>query len=204
MLRKKLPDLFIISGCNGAGKTTASFTILPELLLIREFVNADEIAKGLSPFQPEKVSIEADKIMLRRLQDLLSQNVDFAFETTLSTRSFVGFIKQAKETDYKINLIYYCYYWLDSAELAIERVKIRVAEGGHNIPTDTIIRRYYAGLENFINLYKDKVDYWMLIDNSKTEPELIAEGRTHERQQIQNLEKWEIINKILENDTNRN
>lgn len=196
-----MPNLFIISGCNGAGKTTASFTILPELLQVREFVNADEIARGLSPFQPEKVSIEAGKIMLRRLQELLFQKVDFAFETTLSTRSFVEFIKQAKETGYTINLIY---YWLDSSELAIERVRIRVAEGGHHIPTDTIIRRYYAGLKNFINLYKDKVDYWMLIDNSKTEPELIAEGRMQERQQVENLVKWEIINKILENDTNRN
>lgn len=195
-----MPNLFIISGCNGAGKTTASFTILPELLLVKEFVNADEIARGLSPFQPEKVSIEAGKIMLRRLQELLSQNVDFAFETTLSTRSFVGLIKQAKQGGYTINLIY---YWLDSVELAIERVKIRVAEGGHDIPTDTIIRRYYAGLKNFVDLYKDKVDYWMLIDNSKTEPELIAEGRMEEQMQVQNLEKWEIINK-LKNDSNRN
>jgi predicted ABC-type ATPase len=188
-----LANLFIISGCNGAGKTTASFTILPELLQVKEFVNADEIARGLSPFQPEKVSIEAGKIMLRRLQELLCQKVDFAFETTLSTRSFVGLIKQAKETGNTINLIY---YWLDSVELAIERVKIRVAEGGHDIPTDTIIRRYYAGLKNFINLYKDQVDYWMLIDNSKMEPELIAEGRIEEQPQVLNLEKWEIINKL--------
>ncbi len=138
--------------------------------------------------------------MLRRLQELLSQNVDFAFETTLSTRSFVGFIKKAKETCYAINLIY---YWLDSAELATERVKVRVAEGGHDIPTDTIIRRYYAGLKNFINLYKDKVDYWMLIDNSKTEPELIAEGRIGEQQEVRSPEKWKTINEI-NNDTNRN
>ena len=188
-----MPNLFIISGCNGAGKTTASFTILPELLRVKEFVNADEIARGLSPFQPEKVSIEAGKIMLRRLQELLYQKVDFAFETTLSTRSFVGFIKQARKEGYIINLIY---YWLDSVELAIERVKLRVAEGGHHIPTDTIIRRYYAGLKNFINLYKDDVDYWMLIDNSKTEPELIAEGRIKEQPQVLNMEKWEIINKL--------
>ena len=112
--------------------------------------------------------------MLRRLQELLSQKEDFAFETTLSTRSFVGLIKQAKQLGYSVNLIY---YWLDSVELAIERVKFRVAEGGHNIPTETIVRRYYAGLKNFLNLYKDQVDYWMLIDNSGTAPKLIAEGR---------------------------
>lgn len=194
-----MPNLFIISGCNGAGKTTASFTILPELLQVMEFVNADEIARGLSPFQPEKVSIEAAKIMLRRLQELLSQHHDFAFETTLSTRSFVGLIHQAKELGYRINLIY---YWLDSVELAIERVKIRVSEGGHHIPTDTIIRRYHAGLKNFINLYKDKVDYWMLIDNSGTEPELIAEGSGLEKFQMVNSDNWVIINKLVDNDTN--
>ena len=199
-MTKVLADLFIISGCNGAGKTTASFTILPELLQIKEFVNADEIARGLSPFQPEKISIEAGKIMLRRLQELLFQNEDFAFETTLSTRSFVRLIKQAKEQGYTVSLIF---YWLDSVELAIERVKIRVSEGGHNIPTDIIIRRYYSGLKNFIILYKDKVDYWMLIDNSKAEPELIAEGRRFEGEWVINLEKWETINKLIENDTGR-
>ena len=194
-----MPNLFIISGCNGAGKTTASFTILPELLHVKEFVNADEIARGLSPFQPETVSIEAGKIMLRRLQELLLHRHDFAFETTLSTRSFVGLIKQAKDLGYSINLIY---YWLDSTELAIERVKIRVSEGGHNIPIETIVRRYFAGLNNFLNLYRNKVDYWMLIDNSETAPQLIAEGRNPEENQIVNVEKWLLITKLISNDTN--
>ena len=193
-----MASLYIISGCNGAGKTTASFTVLPELLQVKEFVNADEIARGLSPFQPEKVSIQAGKIMLRRLQELLTLGQDFAFETTLSTRSFVGLIKQAKDLGFNINLIY---YWLDSVELAIERVKTRVTEGGHHIPTDTIIRRYYAGLKNFITLYSNKVDYWMLIDNSGTEPELIAEGRDAVNFEIANSEKWSLINKLVNNDT---
>ncbi|MEO6404462.1 MAG: zeta toxin family protein [Ferruginibacter sp.] len=195
-----MPNLFIISGCNGAGKTTASFTILPELLKVKEFVNADEIARGISPFQPEKVSIQAGKVMLRRLQDLLSQNVDFAFETTLSTLSFKGFVHQAKEKGYTVNLIY---YWLDSVDLAIERVKTRVIEGGHNIPSGTIIRRYYSGLRNFITLYKDKVDYWMLIDNSSTEPELIAEGKKSGEFHTNNEEKWLFINKLVDNDNNK-
>jgi predicted ABC-type ATPase len=196
-----LPSLFIISGCNGAGKTTASFTILPELLKIKEFVNADEIARGLSPFQPDKVSIEAGKIMLRRLQELLSQSEDFAFETTLSSRTFVRLVKQAKKQKYSINLIY---YWLDSTELAIERVKTRVSEGGHNIPSNIIIRRYYSGLRNFFALYKNIVDYWMMIDNSATQPELIAEGWQSEKQNVHNLDKWEIINKLAEHETGRN
>ena len=163
-------------------------------------MNADEIARGLSPFQPENVSIEAGKIMLRRLQGLLAQNENFAFETTLSSRSFVGFIKQARELRYRINLIF---YWLDSTELAIDRVNVRVADGGHHIPTNTIIRRYYAGLNNFFLLYKDAVDYWMLIDNSNKVPNLVAQGKIGEQPQVQNQEKWKIINQLL-NDTHRN
>lgn len=189
--------MFIISGCNGAGKTTASFTVLPELLNIKEFVNADEIARGLSPFQPDKVAIEAGKIMLNRLNDLLSQRQDFAFETTLASKSFVGFVNLAKQSGYSIYLIY---YWLDSVDLAIERVRMRVSEGGHNITEDIIIRRYYAGLKNLINLYKDKVDYWLLIDNSKTEPEVVAEGQGIQEYQIKNAQKWTIIQNLLSND----
>lgn len=195
---KGLPTLFIISGCNGAGKTTASFTVLPELLKVREFVNADEIARGLSPFQPEKVAIQAGKIMLNRLHDLLSQRQDFAFETTLSSKSFIGLINQARQAGYSVNLVY---YWLDSVNLAIERVKMRVSEGGHDIADSIIIRRYYAGLKNLLNLYKGKVDYWLLIDNSKTEPEVIADGYDNEQYQILNLQKWAIIKDIAANDT---
>jgi predicted ABC-type ATPase len=95
-----LPSLFIIAGCNGAGKTTASFTVLPELLNIKEFVNADEIARGLSPFQPEKVSIEAGKIMLKRIDELIFQRQDFAFETTLASKSFVSLCSEARKYDY--------------------------------------------------------------------------------------------------------
>lgn len=188
-----MPNLFIIAGCNGAGKTTASYTILPELLQVKEFVNADEIARGLSPFQPETVAIEAGKIMLRRMQDLLLQKVDFAFETTLSTRSFIGFINQAKGSGYTVHLVF---YWLNSVALAIERVKKRVSLGGHDIPEDIIIRRYYAGLRNFVNLYKVVVDNWLLVDNSEGEPELIAIGR-REKEDITDSEKWLIINKLI-------
>ncbi|WP_266366875.1 zeta toxin family protein [Tellurirhabdus rosea] len=192
-----MPDLFIISGCNGAGKTTASYTVLPELLEVREFVNADEIARGLSPFQPEKVSIEAGKIMLRRMSDLIAQKEDFAFETTLSTRSFVGLIHKARLSGYTINLIY---YWLDSVELAKERVRIRVAEGGHNIPEDTITRRYYAGIKNFIHLYKASADYWLLIDNSQTTPQIIAESNETGEAVVTSQEKWDKFNKLASYD----
>ncbi len=108
-----MPSLFIISGCNGAGKTTASYTFLPELLQVKEFVNADEIARGLSPFQPEKVAIEAGKIMLRRIKELMLQKRDFGFETTLSTLSFGEHITKAKKLGYTINLTY---FWLQSGK----------------------------------------------------------------------------------------
>ena len=185
-----MPRLFIIAGCNGAGKTTASYTILPELLHIKEFVNADEIARGLSPFQPEKVSIEAGKIMLRRLQYLISQREDFAFETTLSSKNYLQFIDQARQLDYSISLVY---YWLESVALAVERVKVRVAGGGHYIPEEVISRRYYAGLKNFLTLYKNKVDYWWLVDNSKITPEIIAKRYGSNKLQVNNNYKWEII-----------
>lgn len=113
-----MPNLYIIAGCNGAGKTTTSFTVLPEILNCKEFVNADEIARGLSPFQPETVSFQAGGIMLARIQELLNGKNDFGFETTLATRSYVGLIKQAKRQGYVIVLVY---FWLESVELAKAR-----------------------------------------------------------------------------------
>lgn len=197
--RKNLPTLFIIAGCNGAGKTTASFTVLPELLHIKEFVNADEIARGLSPFQPESVSIEAGKIMLNRINELIKQNQDFAFETTLASRSFVQLCKSAQQKGYQVCLTF---FWLDSIELAIERVKQRVLDGGHNIPTETIIRRYGAGLKNFFTLYKNIVNYWLFIDNSKTVQELIAEGKENSDPIVYNNDKWLLIQKHSNNENN--
>lgn len=142
--------LFVIAGCNGAGKTTASYTILPEILDCREFVNADEIAKGLSPFQPEKAGLEAGRLMLTRVKTLLESGGNFALETTLSTKSYVGFINRAKQKEYQTTLLF---FWLNSPDLAVSRVKIRVKEGGHNIPENIIRRRYESGLINFFKLY---------------------------------------------------
>jgi predicted ABC-type ATPase len=168
-----MPNLYIISGCNGAGKTTASYTILPEILQCKEFVNADEIAKGLSPFQPEKVAIEAGRIMLNRVRELLDTDSDFAFETTLATKSYINIIKQAQTKGYFVTLIY---FWLDSPELAVERVKERVLQGGHNIPEDIINRRYLNGLKNLSKIYMPNCDFWMIVDNSNPPFSVIAEG----------------------------
>ena len=136
-------ELYIIAGCNGAGKTTASFTILPEILDCKEFVNADEIAKGLSPFQPEKVSFEAGRIMLERINDLLDRKENFAFETTLASKSYKSKIFLAREKGYNVTLLF---FWLRNVNLAIERVKTRVLEGGHNIEIEVIKRRYINGV----------------------------------------------------------
>jgi predicted ABC-type ATPase len=126
-----MKKLYIIAGCNGAGKTTASFTILPEMLKCNEFVNADEIAKGLSPFNTNSVAIQSGRLMLKRIDKLITDGVDFAFETTLATRSYVNTIRKAKENGYFVTVLY---FWLNSPELAIERVKIRVKEGGSSYP----------------------------------------------------------------------
>ena len=168
-----MPNLYIISGCNGAGKTTASYSVLPDMLDCKEFVNADEIAKGLSPFQPDKVAIEAGRIMLNRINELIKQRVDFAFETTLSARTYRHLIKEAQSNGYFVTLVY---FWLSSVVLAIERVRTRVISGGHDIPEETIRRRYTTGLENLSKIYLPICDYWMIFDNSEHPSTLIAEG----------------------------
>jgi len=178
-----MANLYVISGCNGAGKTTASYSILPDMLNCKEFVNADEIAKGLSPFQPDKVAIESGRIMLSRIKDLLNHNVDFAFETTLAAKIYVQFIREAQAKGYFVTLVY---FWLSSPELAIERVKTRVISGGHDIPVDTIRRRYKAGIQNLSRLYMPICDYWMIIDNSEPPFQIVAEGFKTENIEINN------------------
>lgn len=193
------PTLYIIAGCNGAGKTTASFTILPEILGVKEFINADEIAKGLSPFQPEKVAIEAGRIMLHRIEELISKKHDFAFETTLSTRSYVGKIRQAKKLGYKIVLVF---FWLESVELAKERVAIRVSEGGHNIPEETIVRRYHKGLHNFFHLYQEMVDEWLFINNTEGPPQLISQLKANGTVLVKNEKIWADLTNYYFHDKN--
>ncbi len=166
-------DLYIISGCNGAGKTTASFTVLPEILQCREFVNADEIARGLSPFNPASVAIEAGRLMLQRIEELLARQVSFAIETTLATRTYLNLVRRAQATGYRVSLLF---FWLRTPELAIQRVAERVEKGGHDIPVAIIKRRYVAGIKNLFQLYMKEVDYWDIYDNSDTPRIQIACG----------------------------
>ncbi len=184
-----MPRLFIISGCNGSGKTTASYSLLPEMLECNEFVNSDEFAKSLSPFDPSSASVSASRYMLMKINYLLEQKADFSIETTLATRSFVGIIRDAHERGYSVTILY---FWLNSPELAIQRVRNRVSEGGHNIPEPVIRRRYVMGLQYFFDTYRDLCDRWVLADNSKTPFTVVAEG-TKDSIHIRDEEKYKLI-----------
>lgn len=191
-----MKKLYVIAGCNGAGKTTASYAILPRILDCQEFVNADEIAKGLSPFQPENASFEAGRLMLRRIKSLMQSGENFAFETTLSTKSYLNLLTEAHSMGYQVTCLF---FWLETEELAISRVASRVEEGGHNIPVNVIRRRYRRGLNNFFNLFLPIFDNWMFVNNSGVEYEIIAEG-TSEDEMVHNKSVWSALrNKNDEN-----
>ena len=179
--------LYIIAGCNGAGKTTASFTILPEVLDCKEFINADEIAKGLSPFQPESVAMQAGRIMLARMDELLQKGETFAFETTLATKSYKQKIEWAQANGYEVTLLF---FWLRNVTMAKERVAQRVAEGGHSIPTETIERRYHNGIANLFAIYMDMVDICYIFDNSEGERTPIAKKYKGEKEIIYNTDLY--------------
>ena len=170
-----VPNLYIISGCNGAGKTTASYTILPEMLHCKEFVNSDEIAKGLSPFNASTmaVAVEASRIMYKRIRELIGLSETFALETTLASRSIAKLVKDAQSKGYHVTLLF---FWLNTPDLAVERVKDRVAAGGHNVSEPTVRRRYRAGIINLFDLYMPICDYWLITDNSLSPMEIIAKG----------------------------
>ncbi|MDR1723510.1 MAG: zeta toxin family protein [Tannerella sp.] len=180
-----MPNLYIISGCNGAGKTTASYTILPEMLECKEFVNSDEIAKGISPFNASTtaVAVEASRIMYKRIRELIEEDETFALETTLASRSIANLIKDAQAKGYYVTLLY---FWLNTPDLAVERVRNRVSEGGHDVSEPTIRRRYRAGIMNLFNLYIPICDYWMVTDNSLSPMEIIAKGFKDKRIEINN------------------
>ena len=157
------PHVVILAGSNGAGKTTAARTVLADKLGVMTFVNADAIASGLSAFDPESVAFEAGRIMLDRLHVLADERADFAFETTLSGRAYAAWLRTLQASGYRISLFY---IWLTDIELAVRRVAIRVAQGGHSIPEDTIRQRYQRSIRNFHELYGPIADEWMVYDNS--------------------------------------
>lgn len=186
-----MPNLYIVSGCNGSGKTTASYTRLPGLLNCRQFVNSDEFAKGLSPFDPENASVKASRFMLLRIKYLFQKQEDFAIETTLATRALLNMIRDAQENGYNVTILY---LWLNSPKLALQRVEARVHAGGHNIPRERIIRRYYTGMRYFFRDYVPLCDRWILADNSEIPFTIIAEGSSEEEK----IYYPEVYNKIKE------
>ena len=191
-MNMQTPNLYIIAGPNGAGKTTASFNLLPDVLHCPNFVNADEIARGLSPFAPEIVAFQAGRIMLQRIDELLPQKVDFAIETTLATRSYVQLVRRAQALGYKVHMIF---FFLENEEQAIQRVAQRVSNGGHNIPEEDIRRRFKRGIYNLINLYMPVCDSVLVYNNIKTPAQLMARKK-NQSEDIELIEP-EMWNQLL-------
>lgn len=168
-----MPKLYIIAGCNGSGKTTASYTLLPEVFGHFEFVNSDEFAKSLSPFNPAAASVGASRYMLMKVKYMMAHGKDFCIETTLATRSLLKIIQGARQHGYYTTMLY---FWLSDPELAIRRVHDRVLSGGHDIPEEVIRRRYIRGLQYFFDDYCQACDKWILADNTEIPFRIVAEG----------------------------
>ena len=169
-----MPNMIIIAGPNGAGKTTSAPALLQDALQVDHFINADVIAQGLCGFQPEKEAMRAGRIMLNRINDLAKDGINFAFETTLASRTFANWMPTLKKQGYQLFLVF---LWLENVELAISRVKERIKMGGHSVPEETIRRRYNSGIKNFFNLYQPLLDGWKFYDNSNmNNVSLIASG----------------------------
>lgn len=164
-------NVYIIAGSNGSGKTTFAKKFLPDYAKCRNFVNADLIAQGLSPFSPKTAAIKAGRLVLEQIRSLAGRNVDFAFETTLSGKSYISFLTELKLKGYSINIFF---LWVPNAELALSRIKDRVASGGHDVSAEDVRRRFHRGLYNFLKLYKPLADTWLLFNNEDTTPRLIA------------------------------
>ena len=173
--------VYIMAGPNGSGKTTFAKLFLPDYVNCPNFVNADLIAQGLAPFDPRAAAIKAGKLVLQQIHEHARRGVDFAFETTLSGKSYVSLLTELKSKGYALHLFF---LWIPSPELAIARIKDRVVEGGHNVPADDVRRRFTRGINNFFGLYESLLDSWMLFDNSKAKPVLIAKRRNGRREVV--------------------
>ncbi|MBL7647778.1 MAG: Zeta toxin family protein [Candidatus Hydrogenedentes bacterium] len=185
-----MPRIYVIGGPNGADKTTASMALLPDRLQCPEYVNADAIAAGISPFRPESVALQAGRVMLARLRELVAAEQDFAFETTMASRSFAPFLRDCIAREYKVHLLF---VWLKSPDLAIERVAHRVAAGGHHIPEDVVRRRYVRGIQNFLNLYIPLARTWDCMDNSFGEPVMVAKKDKNGTIAVLESDTWQKI-----------
>jgi len=168
---KNHKNVYIIAGPNGSGKTTFARKFLPDYIKCPNFVNADLIAQGLSPFSPRSAAIKAGKLVLSQIRGFLEAEVDFAFESTLAGKLYANLFKELKTKGYKLHLFF---LWIPDSQLAIARIKDRVAEGGHHVPTEDVKRRFNRSINNFFKLYMPLLDKWMLFNNSDIKPSLIA------------------------------
>jgi len=171
---KSHKNVYVIAGPNGSGKTTFARKFLPDYVKCRNFVNADLIAQGLSPFSPRSAAIRAGKIVLSQIHEFVRVGIDFSFESTLSGKLYVNLFKELKTKGYKLHLFF---LWIPNAELAIARIADRVAEGGHDVPVQDVRRRFKRSIRNFFKLYQPLLDSWMLFDNAGSIPALIAKTK---------------------------
>lgn len=187
-MEERRPQVVILAGPNGAGKSTAAPSLLKGTLRVREFVNADVIAQGISGFDPHAASIQAGRIMLMRLKILAERRFDFAFETTLASRSFAPWIRDLLSEGYSFSLVF---LWVPSVEAAISRVRERVRAGGHSVPEETIRGRFAAGLRNFFQIYQPMATRWRFYDNgSRRGPRIIAEGQGSDVTSVSDPRLW--------------
>lgn len=185
------PKLVVLAGPNGAGKSTAAPALLAGTLRVQEFVNADTIARGLSAFRPEEAAMPAERAMMARLKSLARRRLDFAYETTLASRSFAPWIKELLREGYVFLLVF---LWLPSVEMALARVSERVRAGGHSVPEDIVRRRYSAGLHNFFQTYHPLATTWRLYDNSSEKaPRLVAVGKGPREIRVSDGRLWSTI-----------
>ncbi len=183
-------EIYVLAGPNGAGKSSSAPLLLPKRLGVDQFVNADLIAAGLSPFAPQASAWEAGRLMLLRIRELHNRGVSFAFETTLATRSYVSFLGDAQGDGYLVHVIF---VWLEGADLALTRIGQRVREGGHDVPPEVVRRRYRRGLRNFFDLYQPMADSWSLCDNSGESLIVIAQGGMDERVLVHDERRYDRI-----------
>lgn len=191
-MKRRSPNVIALAGPNGAGKSTVGPALIRDTLGVSRFVDADVIARGISPGDPGRAAIAAGRAMLTQLHDLAARRTSFAFETTLASRTYAYWIKQLGRQGWRFHMIF---LWLPTADLAVERVLVRVRLGGHNVPEDVVRRRYVAGLRNFFSLYRPLAETWQMYDNSSDSERLLAAGRGRRVTEAPDRATWNRIRK---------